>query len=148
MGISDILLMKKATFPGVYASLDNIRDFFGTAAREVGMDECQVYDVQLAVDEAATNIIDHAYGGEGNGEIECSYQVIPDGLKIMLRDFGLPFEPDTVAAPDVECDVCDRKNGGLGLYFMRALMDTVEFSFNGHGGNLLTMTVMKKVGNK
>jgi anti-sigma regulatory factor (Ser/Thr protein kinase) len=45
-----------------------------------------------------------------------------------------------VRRPDLESDVCCREEGGLGLHFMRSLMDSVEFSFNGHGGNLLTMT--------
>jgi serine/threonine-protein kinase RsbW len=58
----------------------------------------------------------------------------------MMRDFGKPFNPKRVKNPDLESDVCCREEGGLGLHFMRSLMDSVEFSFNGHGGNLLTMT--------
>lgn len=99
-----------------------------------------VDDVELAVDEAASNIIQHAYGGENKGEIECSYSIDSDGLIVMMRDFGKPFNPKRVKNPDLESDVCCREEGGLGLHFMRSLMDSVEFSFNGHGGNLLTMT--------
>lgn len=99
-----------------------------------------VDDVELAVDEAASNIIQHAYEGENKGEIECSYSIDSDGLIVMMRDFGKPFNPKRVKNPDLESDVCCREEGGLGLHFMRSLMDSVEFSFNGHGGNLLTMT--------
>lgn len=137
--------MKTIVFPGVYASLEKIRDYFAAAAREARLQDNQVFDVELAVDEAATNIIEHAYGGEGKGEIECSYELMPNGLKLLLRDHGLPFNPDAVKKPDVNCDMCKRKNGGLGLHFMRSLMDSVEFTFNGSGGNLLIMTITKKV---
>ena len=142
--ISNLLLMKPVVFPGVFSSLENIRDFFARAANEAALTDSQVYDVQLAVDEAATNIIEHAYGGEGRGEIECSYQIMPDGLKILIRDHGLPFDPQAVETPNMACEMCKRRNGGLGLHFMRSLMDTVDFSFDGSGGNLLTLTIMKK----
>ncbi len=103
-----------------------------------------IADIELAVDEAATNIIDHAYGGEGEGEIECSYRVIPEGIEVILHDHGKPFDPEAVAQPDLTSDVCCREPRGLGLHFMRSLMDSVEFSFNGQGGNLLTMTKLQK----
>jgi len=124
--------------------LDAIRNFYARAAEQAGLDEESTADVELAVDEAASNIIDHAYGGEGKGEIECSYRVIPEGLEVILHDHGKPFDPETVEKPDLTSDVCCREPGGLGLHFMKSLMDSVEFSFHGHGGNLLTMTKFQK----
>jgi len=131
-------------FPGRFSSLDAIRNFYARAAEQAGLDEDSIADIELAVDEAATNIIDHAYGGEGKGEIECSYRVIPEGLEVILHDHGKPFDPEAVAEPDLVSDPCCRKPGGLGMHFMRSLMDSVKFSFNGHGGNLLTMTKLQK----
>ncbi|MDP2964436.1 MAG: ATP-binding protein [Pelolinea sp.] len=131
-------------FPGRFSSLNAIRKFFARAAEQAGLDQKSIADVELAVDEAASNIIDHAYGGEGKGEIECSYRVIPEGLEVILRDHGKPFDPEAVAQPDLTSDVCCREPGGLGLHFMKSLMDSVEFSFNGYGGNLLTMTKLQK----
>jgi serine/threonine-protein kinase RsbW len=128
------------SFPGRFSSLERIRNFFGSAARQAGLDDKAVDEVELAVDEAVSNIIQHAYGGENRGEIECSYSINKEGLLVLMRDFGKPFNPQIVKQPDLESDVCCRDEGGLGLYFMRSLMDSVEFSFNGHGGNLLTMT--------
>jgi serine/threonine-protein kinase RsbW len=131
-------------FPGRFSSLDSIRKFYAHAAEQAGLDQEAIAEVELAVDEAASNIIDHAYGGEGKGEIECSCRVIPEGLEIILHDHGKPFDPAMVAPPDLTSDVCCREPGGLGLHFMKSLMDSVEFSFNGHGGNLLTMTKHQK----
>lgn len=131
-------------FPGRFSNLDAIRNFYTHAAEQAGLDKESIAEVELAVDEAASNIIDHAYGGEGKGEIECSYRMIPEGLEIILHDHGKPFDPEVVASPDLTSDVCCREPGGLGLHFMKSLMDSVEFSFHGHGGNLLTMTKLQK----
>lgn len=132
--------MITVSFPGRFSSLNLIRNFYTDAARQAGLDEKSVDEVQLAVDEAATNIIEHAYEGENKGDIECSYSINVEGLRVIMRDFGKPFNPKDVKQPDLVSDVCCREPGGLGLHFMKSLMDSVEFSFNGHGGNLLTMT--------
>src|SRR4030042_676132 len=110
--------MRSIAFPGRFSSLDDIRDFYTQAAKEAELDRKSIYDVQLAVDEAAANIIDHAYEGEGKGEIECSYRVIPEGLEVILHDHGKPFDPETVVQPDLTSDVCCRDPGGLGVHFM------------------------------
>jgi len=137
--------MRSIAFPGRFSSLNEIRDFFAQAAKEAGLDEKSICDVQLAVDEAAANIIDHAYEGEDKGDIECSYRVVPDGLEVVLRDHGRPFDPNNVEPPDLNSDVCCRKQGGLGLHFMKSLMDSIEFTFNhGRGGNILTMVKTRK----
>ena len=131
-------------FPGRFSSLDGIRNFYARAAEEAGLDEDSIADIELAVDEAASNIIEHSYGGEDKGVIECSYRVIPEGLEVILHDHGKPFDPEAVEDPDLVSDPCLRKPGGLGMHFMKSLMDSVDFSFHGHGGNLLTMTKLQK----
>jgi serine/threonine-protein kinase RsbW len=131
--------MKTTVFTGNFSNLDKIGDFFTAAAEEAGLDEKSTSDVQLAVDEAASNIIEHSYGGQNQGNIECSYDVHPDKLIIVIKDYGKPFDPELVAHPDLKSDPCEREIRGLGLHFMRSLMDTLEFTFNGRGGNVLTM---------
>jgi serine/threonine-protein kinase RsbW len=141
--------MRSIAFPGRFSSLDDIRNFFAQGAKEAGLDEKSICDVELAVDEAASNIIDHAYEGEGKGNIECSYQVIPDGLEMTLRDHGKPFNPDEIEPPDLKSDICSRRQRGLGLHFMRSLMDSIEFSFNhSRGGNVLKMVKAKNKQNE
>ena len=131
--------MGKMIFPGRYTSLEAIRDFFSQAALEAGLDDEAIFEVQIAVDEASCNIIDHAYGGEGMGDIECAYEILPMGLKIILHDHGDSFDPQKVDAPDIISDPLKRKERGLGVFFMRQMMDEVNFSFGVHGGNILTM---------
>ncbi len=130
---------EQRVFPARFESLSAIDHFVADAARRAGLDPCAVYQVQLAVDEACSNIIEHAYGGEGDGVIECVLDVADGEFTITLRDYGKPFDPQSVPEPDVEATLEDRTGGGLGLYFIRHLMDDFQFEFDAKQGNLLMM---------
>jgi anti-sigma regulatory factor (Ser/Thr protein kinase) len=132
------------TFPGRYDSLAAIDEFVSRAAEAAGLDERAVYAVQMATDEAFSNIIKHAYGGEGRGVIECTCRIDDDRLIVTLRDHGRPFDPASVPEPDLHSDLEDRDIGGLGLYFVRKLMDEVCFEFIPGSGNLVTMVKRKE----
>ena len=131
-------------FPGRFDSLAAIREFITHAAEAAGLDERAVYAVQMAVDEACTNIIEHAYGGEGRGDIEITWRISTDRLTVILHDYGHPFDPTGVPPPDLGASLADRNTRGLGLYFMRRLMDEVEFEFTPDSGNVLTMVKYKE----
>jgi serine/threonine-protein kinase RsbW len=133
-------------FPGRFDSLAAISEFVTRVAEAAGLDVRAVEAVQLAVDEACSNVIEHAYGGEGRGDIECTCRTNDDGLTVILRDQGRPFDPSLVAEPDTSPSLEDETctGGGLGLYFMRQLMDTVYFEFAPDSGNVLTMTKRKE----
>lgn len=118
--------------------LSKISDFIGKAARACGLDDKQVYDVQMAVDEACSNVIEHAYAGKTNGKIEIKCQVEDDEFVVTIRDYGKPFDPRQVAQPNISAPLSERTVGGLGLFFMNRLMDRVEFDFS-KKGNYLTM---------
>jgi serine/threonine-protein kinase RsbW len=132
-------VMHTRVFPANFESLATVREFVGTAAREMGMDDSEVYAVQLAVDEACSNIIEHAYGGQNRGEIECTCEASDEALTVTLRDHGQPFDPAKVALPDLSLGLDERPVGGLGLLLMRHLMDEVHFEARGEAGNVLTM---------
>jgi serine/threonine-protein kinase RsbW len=134
------------TFPGRFDSLAGISEFVAGAAEAASLDERAVYAVQLAVDEACSNIIEHAYGGEGRGDIEVSCHINNDRLTVILRDFGTPFDPSGVPLPDLHASLKDRDLGGLGLYFIGQLMDEVHFEFTSDSGNVLTMVKRKQAG--
>jgi serine/threonine-protein kinase RsbW len=137
-------LAQTMTFPGQFDSLAEIGEFVTRAAGAAGMDRDAVYAVEMAVDEACSNIIQHAYGGEGRGEIECTCQVNRDKLIVTLRDYGYPFNPSSVPEPDINAALEDRREGGLGLYLIRKLMDEVRFEFTSDSGNVLTMVKRKE----
>lgn len=136
-------------FPAVFESLENVRLFVAQDAELYGLPPSAVYAVQLAVDEAFTNIIEHAYGGECQEKIECTSQITDEGLVITLQDCGKEFNPSSIPAPDLDAELEEREIGGLGLYFMRQLMDEVSFTFipakdERPGCNLLRMVKRKE----
>jgi serine/threonine-protein kinase RsbW len=135
--------MPTKIFPGRYTSLADISEFIAQAAQEAGFDSKDIYTVKLAVDEACTNIIEHGYGGEGIGKIECSYSFDTEALTIKLRDWGGTFDPNDVPDPDFNVPLENLQPRGAGLYFMRKLMDKVQFSFNEKEGNQLIMVKKK-----
>lgn len=131
--------MNTTNFLGFYHNLSSIGNFVGNAAQEAGLDETGVYAVQLAVDEACTNIIEHAYGGEGVGTIGITTIVSDDGLTVILRDTGKSFNPDSVPIPVTNLPLEEIQPRGIGLYLMRKMMDDIQFNFSEIDGNVLTM---------
>jgi serine/threonine-protein kinase RsbW len=125
------------TVPARFENLALIGDFISGVARRAGFDEKGVFNLQLACDEACTNVIEHAYGG-GPGQIHIAVTVYPGRIQMEIHDTGRPFDPTTVRMPDLEAPLERRETGGLGLHFMRSIMDEVRFEF-GECGNRLTM---------
>jgi len=131
---------QKMTIPGRYDRIREACDFIVAGAEAAGFTADEVFRIQLACDEACTNIIEHAYGEEGVGDIEVSWQTKKGAFIIELRDNGRPFVPDTIptpVAPNSSDEAVDLKVGGLGLHFMRTLMDEVEFTFDNQGNRLV-----------
>lgn len=140
------------TVMGRYDQIRTLCAFVTSGAREAGMGEDDVFHIELCCDEAATNIIEHAYEAENQGEITVEYQVEGDAFTIIMHDRGEPFDPNLVPEPSVDAAesaaqgnagsdnvVNDLRVGGLGLHIIRKLMDEVTFSFNRGIGNELVM---------
>jgi serine/threonine-protein kinase RsbW len=131
--------MQHSIFPGRYENLEKICDLVSDQATKAGFDDSAVYAIQTAVDEACSNIIEHAYQGEDRGSIEVTIMFDNDCLTIRLIDQGIPFDPTNITEPDVNASLKERDNHGLGLFFMQKLMDAVSFEFSEDNGNVLTM---------
>jgi anti-sigma regulatory factor (Ser/Thr protein kinase) len=136
--------MSKIIFDANFDNLDEIREFVGDGARRVGFSDKDIYAIQLAADEASSNIIEHAYAGTTGGKLEVELSVSANELKIIMRDHGKPFDPSSVPEPNVKADLSERKIGGLGMYLMRKLMDEVSYESSPENGNILTM--IKRLG--
>jgi serine/threonine-protein kinase RsbW len=136
--------MTKKIFPGNFKSLEAISNYIVQHAQDAGFSASDTYAIQTAVDEACSNIIDHAYGGEDVGTILIKIKKIENGIKIILRDQGKAFDPDEVPKPEINSPLETRKERGLGIYFMRKLMDHVHFEFSQSKGNKLTLIKYKR----
>lgn len=139
-----ISLMQSVQFTAKFEYLDEIRDFVGKVAREGSFSDKDVYNIQLATDEAASNIIEHAYEGVSDGVLDLSCGMVGDGITIILTDYGESFDPSAVPMPNLKADLSERKIGGLGIYLMRKLMDEVHYEARRDGSNILTMRKRKR----
>ena len=136
--------MQSVQFSAKFEFLDEIREFVGDIARAGGFGDKDIYNIQLAADEAASNIIEHAYEGVSNGLLELSCGVKGDTITIVLVDHGESFDPSEIPLPDLKADLSDRKIGGLGIFLMRKLMDEVRYEIKPNHTNVLTMTKRKR----
>jgi serine/threonine-protein kinase RsbW len=135
------------TVPGRYKEIKRICEFVAEGAAEAGFDENTIFHLELCCDEASTNIIEHAYGEEGAGNIIISYKVSHDAFTIVMRDDGEAFDPNAVPPPpaitynDASAEelTSQMRIGGLGLHFIRNLMDEVHFTSDRLHGNILVM---------
>lgn len=131
--------MLSAKFPARFDHLRAISVFVMDAIKESPFDERQRYAIDLAVDEACSNVIDHAYGGEDRGEIRILLDLNDKGLKITIQDDGAPFEPEDVAEPDLISPLETRCERGLGVFLIRKIMDEARWDFSIPGVNQLTL---------
>lgn len=132
------------TISGQYDLVKQVCEFVTAGAQQAGLDDNAVFQVELACDEACTNIIEHAYGGEGSGNITATWEANPQSFTITLHDQGHRFNPDAVedptfVKPNTEPDPDKLKVGGLGIHFMRNLMDEIRYQFDEKQGNTLIM---------
>ncbi|NPV85547.1 MAG: ATP-binding protein [Anaerolineae bacterium] len=148
-GISKTIVVEVSAsqrFPGRYESLTKIAEFIRCACAQAGFDSCTTYSVETAVDEACSNIIEHAYGGEDIGEICCTCHLEEDRLVIILQDNGKPFKPEKFRIPKDTIPLKKykrKKKQGLGLYFIYKIMDEVSFATSPSEGNTLTLVKYK-----
>lgn len=134
--------MFSAVFPANFSSLSPISVLVRDFADRTGFEEKQIYQIELAVDEACSNIIDHAYPGEQKGEIILKMESDQEGLTIILQDQGQPFDPAEIPAPDLTSDPINRRERGLGVFLIHQLMDFVHYEILAGGTNQLTVKKM------
>jgi len=113
--------------PSQSDNLSIIRDVVAKVASRVGFDTDEASKIELAVDEACTNVIKHAYANNSNQMIEVSIKIDQKKLIIIVADKGKGFNPDEIKLPDLNKSIKEGRKGGLGLCLIKTLMDKVEF---------------------
>ena len=125
--------------PSQSDNLAIIRDVVAKVASRVGFDTDEASKIELAVDEACTNVIKHAYTNNSNQMIEVSIKVDQKKLIITVADKGKGFDPDKIKLPDLNESIKEGRKGGLGLCLIKTLMDKVEFEIKPGSKNKVKM---------
>lgn len=136
------------TLPAKLDSLYESMNFVSSCAREQGFNNERISEIELALEEVLVNIFNYAYkesGLDGNVEITCKLADAQSFI-VEIADSGVPFDILAVREPDLTAEIDTRPIGGLGVFFVKRLMDGVHYRREA-GKNILTLMV-KKTGNK
>jgi len=114
--------------PSQSNNLALIRELVSKVASQVGFDTDEASKIELAVDEACTNVIKHAYSNNANEMIDVLIKIDNRKLIIIVSDKGKGFNPDKVQVPDLNDFIKSGRTGGLGICLIKTLMDKVDFS--------------------
>jgi anti-anti-sigma factor len=137
---ADKVVTRELTVSAEEGQLGRVRDFIVNVCEEAGFSTREISNTKLAVDEACTNIIKHAYSDRREGgDITVVAEIESGRIKIHLKDRGKHFDFSAVKDPDLDQYVETGKKGGLGVFLINRLMDGVEYRASG-GGNELILT--------
>ena len=113
--------------PSDTSHLALVRDLTKKMAEMAGFPTATADRLALAVDEATTNVIEHAYKGASDQEIELRFEDRGAEFRVEIIDTGEMVDPRTVPRVDLERFVTERRTGGLGMHLMEKIMDSVTF---------------------
>ncbi len=120
-------------------ALPKFRNFIARSCEHLGIPKDVAFELELACDEAATNVIKHGYQGMNPGSLMLELRPQPQKVALILSDFGHPFEPVETDAPDVNALLDDAPTTGFGLYFIYRTMNDVSY-YTDEQGNHLVLT--------
>ena len=127
------------TLPNDIETIPQLNEFIDTVAEKIGLDMSLTMSLNLAIEEAVVNVMEYAYpeGEQGNVDIE----VIADDkwLTFIISDNGIPFDPTTQEDADTTLSAEERPIGGLGIFLVRQLMDSINYQRK-DGKNILTLS--------
>ena len=125
--------------PSTTQNLAMIREFVTRVAAQAGLNEVEVGQLELAVDEACANVIEHAYGDDKTKQVMVRAIFDEDTLRIHVIDTGKGFDPTQVPEQELKDLIAKRRTGGLGMRLIKTLMDEVHYDMEPGKRNELRM---------
>lgn len=135
--MKDSVVIKVRSDPK-YLSL--VRSVTAKVGELCGLSESTTEDIKLAVDEACSNVIKHAYGGDTHQSILVKYRMTKKGFEVLIEDSGVKVQPDSIEGRDLE----DIRPGGLGVHLIKRAFDFYQFDQRKRRGNRLKLVSFKK----
>ena len=116
--------------------------FVEEACEKAGMDASTTMQMNLAMEEAVVNVMNYAYPTGEKGDIDIEVLIDDKGLTFVIADSGTPFDPTAEKEADTTLAAEDRPIGGLGIFLVRQLMDSISYERK-DGKNRLTLGKLK-----
>lgn len=117
----------KLTLPNEISYFPIAQALVREAAGKCGFEGASLGQIDIAVEEAVTNVMKHSYDAEENSTFEIVCEPIPEGIQIIIKDMGIPFDPSRIPHYKSSKILEDLSTAGLGVHLMKAMMDEVTF---------------------
>ena len=131
-------LKRSITLPNDVQTIPDLNRFVEQVAEELGYDMSATMNLNLALEEAVVNVMNYAYPPGTAGEVNIAAEANDLRLKFIITDNGVPFDPTAKEDADTTLSAEDRPIGGLGIYLVRQLMDSMNYE-RLNGQNILTL---------
>ena len=129
---------KKLVIKNDISEISKLATFIGELSEELDFTPELNFNLNLVLEEAISNVILYAYGKEEQKEISLVAYLSDNNLVFVLTDSGMEFDPTKVPDADITLSAEEREIGGLGIFLIRQIMNTVEYQ-RIDGKNVLTM---------
>ena len=124
------------TIPSHPKYLSVVRKTTDAVGKLYGLPEPDLEDIKLAIDEACSNVIKHAYGGDETKKIVVKYTVTKKRFKVIIEDSGLKAQIEFMQGRSLN----DVRPGGLGIHFIKRVFDRLKFDEKKKKGNRLVLS--------
>jgi sigma-B regulation protein RsbU (phosphoserine phosphatase) len=135
---SDVL-NESITLDNDVKQIPELNEFVASVTAKLSMEPTASQQVKLAVEEAVVNVMEYAYPHGAKGKVEVNARSDGKCLKVIIADRGIPFDPTARAKADTTLSVEERPIGGLGIFLVRQMMDTINYE-HFDGKNILTLS--------
>lgn len=138
--MGDNLVMRK-TFKANVSELDSLFEYSSKLLEILGFTTRDIMLINTALEEVFVNVAKYAY--DDGGEVEVILSNDKTKVTFVFRDSGKPFNPLERQDPDINASSDEREIGGLGIFMVKKIMDTVDYAYI-DGKNVLTLTKNRK----
>lgn len=134
-------ILLSINFPAKLEHLERMMESVSDCARAQGFDQKKIKEIELATEEVLVNICNYSYP-EKSGDVEIKCKLETGRLVIEIIDSGIPFDMTSMPAPDLTADIDERQIGGLGVFFIKKIMDEVRYRRE-NDRNILNLVIKK-----
>ena len=134
----DVKLQRSLSLPNDIETVPQLNAFIDGVAEEIGLDTTLTMSLNLAIEEAVVNVMNYAYPSGKQGDVNVDVTADSEWLTFVISDKGMPFDPTAKEEADTTLSVEERPIGGLGIFLVRQLMDSINYERT-DGKNVLTL---------
>ena len=137
--MGDNIIRREIKIEAQCDKLNTLQDILREDLEKMGCPMDRQMTLEICVEEVFVNIASYAYGEE-TGEAFILEEIRPNDIMLCFKDRGIPYNPLEKEDPDTTLSVEERKIGGLGVYMVKTMMDSVSYEYRDNC-NCLTMTM-------